>query len=346
MTSAYHAQSKEHTGSQRIHVAGITKIKRLILNEICQKLIDAGERNGWTMEADSIDSKPVMDINVFNHEVVYSPEIYTIVEPYLPILKMELDDRFPELPNQLYWICFRKYQAGAIRQALLGHRDACKHTINLALNSNFEEGRLYFIPPDSEFGKLANAPENSKLDLTPLLHGVCPENVPLKEQGDQSNYFFPDMLAGVPMVYDSTIWHGVTPVTKGTRYTLSFLYDETPEIRGEAEGLSGSVQAIFENKRTIKSGVVLYWIPAPEETVSCDPGAEGDHFINPDSDVEVSKTGAWVESIAQNTYIGHVFAAVETRSNRILVVWRISQESELFTLTDDHKGNLSYLKKV
>ncbi len=338
-------QGNESIGSNwTLGTVGLTQIRGFISKERCQNLIDAAEQCNWTMDPEPIDSKPVVDINVFHHGKVYSPEIYTMLEPYLPILKKKLDDRFPGFPNQLDWIFFRKYQAGTVRQSLQGHLDTNKHTINLILNSSFEGGDLYFIPTESEFGKLANAPEGSNVDKTPLFQGVIPENVPQPKEGNQSNYFFPDIEPGSVILYDHTIWHGVTPVTQGTRYSLSFFYDEPQEIAKKINHASGKAMATFENGRTVKTGVALYWVRVPEETTLFDPTRKRDYFINPDSDVEVGENGAWVESIGQNTYIGHVFAAVETGTNRILVVWRITQEREGFMLTDHHQGDLSDIR--
>jgi hypothetical protein len=311
--------------------------------EVCRKLIEAAEETGFKMASDSIDRHPAMDISVFNHGRVKAPKINDILQPYYPLLKAELDKRYKGqsgVKNELDWVFFRKYKAGTVRSALLGHQDANKHSINVCLNAppDFEGGGLYFIPPESEMGeifsllctqshernltrsharnrtqshashartharararlpvfvsrnpshpslirthkhtprfctqqlrstaagKLANAVDDdedyknsglydstqeSSFDqrdededenedenhqhfgakITTLLR---PERVPPPEYGNQSNFFFPYIAAGSAMVYDNTVWHGVTPVTAGTRYTLSFFYDEPIEIK-------------------------------------------------------------------------------------------------------------------
>lgn len=80
-------------------------------------------------------------------------------------------------------------------------------------------------------GRIANAAAATAGESDKLNAALQPEHIPGPEHGNQSNYFFPYVAPGSAMVYDKTVWHGVTPVTKGIRYALSFFYDEPLEIK-------------------------------------------------------------------------------------------------------------------
>ena len=68
----------------------------------------------------------------------------------------------------------------------------------------------------------------------------------------------PSVQTGVGTIYNKSIWHGVTRMTKGSRYTLSFFYDEPPSIR---EGSSTiSITFINQRKASRAEKVVIYWV--------------------------------------------------------------------------------------
>lgn len=61
---------------------------------VCQEIIDVADKHGYSTDADSIDGRAVLDINVFNHGRVLNDEIHSLLAPYLPAMKAALDKRF------------------------------------------------------------------------------------------------------------------------------------------------------------------------------------------------------------------------------------------------------------
>jgi len=294
---------------------GLTRIGRFFTMQVCKELIDAAEAMQWTMDADSIDNNPVMDIRVFNHDVIYAPKIYQILEPYLKQMKDELDRFHPDVPNKLDWVFFRKYVTGSVRSSLQGHKDTNQHTVNLALNTDFDGGRLYFVPPSSQLGKLANEKHGTPVEFQ---KAMLPENIPDPVNGNTSNYFFPYMEPGVIMVYDNTVWHGVTHVTKGTRFSLSFFYDEPKEIREGTERVTVS----FRNKRVTGPVLVLYWLKH---------GIKVGDTLDIDVAVDISG-GSFSGLVTQATFKNHLFAVAEKDSLKVIAEYRVQSMNQNFIL--------------
>jgi len=343
--------------------------------EVCRKLIEAGEKTGFAMAVDSIDKNPAMDISVYNHHRVKAPRVHAILEPFLPLFKAELDRRYKGqdgVDNELDWVFFRKYRAGTIRSALLGHQDSNKHSINVALNTDFEGGGLYFVPPDSELGKIANGLSGaSDEEARKLSAGMLPDHVPGPEHGNQSNYFFPHITPGVAMVYDNTVWHGVTPVLSGVRYTLSFFYDEPidikyqddPHLLEEARAKEAKeageesanakppppkpdeaevpMKATLVDKRSKKASEVvgIFWLRNPPSLFATYSG--GKVRVNLKRDGVFVGDGTedapeWNAPIEMDTYSSHWFGVVDMETLALVHAFHMTQKTTTYELTDEH----------
>ena len=82
-------------------------------------------------------------------------------------------------------------------------------------------------------------------------------------------------------MHDNTLWHGITEVTSGTKYSLLFFFDEPPLK-------NTGIKAIFQNQASINAA--LYWKGNPGFKLVSDNWEPG-------------------ESIAQGTYKNHEFVA-------------------------------------
>jgi len=294
--------------------------------DVCAQIVAAADQHGYSSDADSIDGRAVLDINVFNHGQVYSEEIYSLISPYLPGMKAALDRRFPELPNSIDWIFLRKYTAGTRRDSLRAHNDKNLHTINVPLNIQFQGGRLFFIPTFTPLGHAVSQNIMIEKYLVPdHLTGEC----------NNTNYFFPHLPVGIGTIYNSSIWHGVTPMVEGSRYTLSYFYDEPKSVVKDSE----QIRVSFSNRRKPHLNdplpLSLYWVQNLEPVTGSD-----NRLLEPDevhglqdNDVVSIREQEWGygDVHTETSYPGHVFAALGDDST-VVKLWRVHENHNTFEL--------------
>eukprot|EP00658_Telonema_sp_P-2_P052766 TRINITY_DN4104_c0_g1_i2.p1 TRINITY_DN4104_c0_g1~~TRINITY_DN4104_c0_g1_i2.p1 ORF type:complete len:252 (+),score=33.64 TRINITY_DN4104_c0_g1_i2:151-906(+) len=244
-------------------------------------------------------------------------------------MELALDKRFKGrhgAQNHLGWIFLRKYEAGHSRDCLRAHHDSNLHTINIPLNEDFEGGGLFFIPPGSE---LANMILREVGRVEWYLRG---SNV--RDGCNSSSYFFPYLPVGVGTIYNKTVWHGVTTLTAGSRYTLSFFYDEP-----------NRPSAVFVNERTNpEEHIGLYWVPDVQQVT------DSDHNLLPLSQIrltigdvrdirtdgEVWGPGAQHRETAS---VGHAFCAFDEQTGKILKVWEVTVPGNSRFVLRDRDGD-------
>lgn len=308
-----------------METVGLERAPEIFLTpEQCAEIIKVADELGWDMSPDSVDSEPVMDINVFNHQKVLSPPVYRLLEPHLAGMKEALDRRFghdPRVKNSLDWVFLRKYVGGGQRDGLLAHHDENLHTINVPLNLDFEGGSLYFIPTRSELGQMV------RKDHSRAKPSLQSDNV--DDKCNTSDYYFPHMKVGAATVYDYQVWHGVSTTRVGTRYTLSLFYDEPAE-------LSTDCTVLFINKRLNQEDeqLSLFWVPQRDMVIGTWP-----HLTAPDARV-IDEDFGFGANVTQGTHPGHTFC-VKDQTGHVLKVWTVpSREKKkgkrsTFILTDE-----------
>ena len=356
---------------------GLDPIANALPLDACAKLIEVCNANGWATEADSIDGYNVQDLQVVHHGKVVNAAAHAVIAPYLDNLKAWLDAKWGHDPlnyNELDWVFARKYAAGSARDGLQGHKDSNRHSINIALNTDFEGGRLYFVPPDSPLGHLVDAKGTKKQ------HGMAGDSVSMLKPGNvpnpgvtSENYFFPELTAGDALSHNDTVWHGIAPVTKGAKYSLLFFYDEPATIPDSAAARRlreadpeafaarhAQPQVRFRNALPAwarDAGTVsLHWIkPETQDWLFGGDGALGDDArdalraagfrdgrpprtqaqldawaavvgyanvdaVEPGEDTQVI-ADPWNMQESVNTFVGHIFAAVDVATKRPLKFW-------------------------
>ena len=78
---------------------GLESVPEIFLTpQQCAEIIRVADNLEWAMTPDSVDSEPVMDIDVFSHQSVRSPSLYKLLAPHLPGMKAALDRRFGHEP--------------------------------------------------------------------------------------------------------------------------------------------------------------------------------------------------------------------------------------------------------
>eukprot|EP00656_Telonema_subtile_P028688 TRINITY_DN3127_c0_g1_i2.p1 TRINITY_DN3127_c0_g1~~TRINITY_DN3127_c0_g1_i2.p1 ORF type:complete len:254 (-),score=29.59 TRINITY_DN3127_c0_g1_i2:159-920(-) len=248
-------------------------------------------------------------------------------------MKEALDSRFlgqPGVSNLLGWIFLRKYEAGHRRDELKAHHDENLHTINLPLNEQYEGGGLFFIPGESSLGRAVVGMAGDNLEKY-LKGGDVPDRC------NTSDYFFPHTPVGKGTIYDKTVWHGVTRVTKGARYTLSFFYDEPKASTDDR------ITATFNNNVEASGDSGLYFVRAVDKVTDLEGNllSPKDISLAPDDLVNLLRDGEdWDrgDSHEETTYLTHVFVA--QHNNRIVKVWRItSKRGNNFSLEESDLRN-------
>jgi len=273
-----------------------------------------------------------MDIDVFSHQSVRSPSLYKLLAPHLPGMKAALDRRFghePLVKNSLDWVFLRKYVSGHQRDGLLGHHDTNLHTINVPLNLNFKGGSLYFVPDNSELGRILSArdlrPDDQYDKAKPFL---TDNNV--DDKCNTSDYFFPHLKVGAATVYNNKVWHGVSKMRAGSRYTLSLFYDQPSTSTEPSTDAESSTNVLFINQRPDRVGeqLSLFWVPQRSFLIGTGPRmtAPGATLIHNEFSF-----GAKTE---EETYVGHIFC-VKDQDGLVLKVWEVQQQQQHFVLTDE-----------
>ena len=163
---------------------------------------------------------------------VISPKIWKALSPWIPhltnLVKESIDkqtdgiyfpNKQPDRTPQLGWVFLRKYSPDTDRKSLKMHVDSNMHTLNIALNDDFEGGGLFYIKPTIE----QEESEDDRPDISDeyknyqWLNGLKRENT--------TDIVFPALQAGDVLVHNFTVWHAVAPIEVGTRYSFVLFYD-------------------------------------------------------------------------------------------------------------------------
>ena len=163
---------------------------------------------------------------------VISPTIWKALSPWIPhltnLVKESLDKQtdgkyFPnEQPDripQLGWVFFRKYSPDTDRKSLKMHVDSNMHTLNIALNDDFEGGGLFYVKPPIE----QEESEDDRPDISDEYKNYQWLNTLKRE--NTTDIVFPTLQAGDVLVHNFTVWHAVAPIEVGTRYSFVLFYD-------------------------------------------------------------------------------------------------------------------------
>ncbi len=241
---------------------------------LCQAFIAEAEASEWDVSPDSIDYATMYQIDLYNKGQIQHEKLWALLEPHTNRIKAWMGEHFPKFANSMDWVFLRKYSSDLERDGLQAHTDTNLHSMNLPLNSGseFVDGDLFFIRHDSEVGKMG-----LNGDLGSNHPAVRYSNVPLvSEVGDNtSTYFYPYLEAGSALVHDNRIWHGITRVTQGTKYSLLFFFDEPKQNSRDDDTLN----VVFLNDwdRPLK----LYWLAQNGDKVEVEshwaPGRRSGH---------------------------------------------------------------------
>ena len=298
----------------------------------CKELIRLGNLEGFTVEQESIDDysdskekQPSQSIEVFErNDGITSPSIWKVLEPYIPrlteLVQLSIDDDIDRLyypdeqPNrtpQLGWVFFRKYDPDTPRNSLKLHVDSNMHTLNIALNDNYNGGGLLYIRPsidakvDEEDGRPQILDQYTTYNW---LNNVKRQNT--------TDVIFPSMNTGDVLIHNFTVWHGVAPLEAGTRYSFVLFYDmDNPAIQNDFyDNQDNGIIAVFYHELH-DLNIDLVWVGETQ------PQEEENGYDSSKSSVAVIMMEEHMKpykEYAVDTFEGHIFHAIISGTDVVL----------------------------
>ena len=325
----------------------------------CRRFIEVGEETGFPLDRDSIDDGEVRNqasqsIEVYTREDgIRNGEVWALLEGYLPgladLVRAERDaeahGRYqpggdPDRPPELGWIFFRKYSPETERHSLKLHVDTNLHTLNIALNDDYEGGGLFYVRPRADLQHLADS-RPFVSDKYKSYDGIDR----LRSGRNGTDVVFPRLDTGDALIHNYTVWHAVAPIGSGTRYSLVLFYDmDNPAVRDDLEGARddghGTEPGLFSHEITATGG------GEGRATVSVYAGRDGSGMVDvrfyheleggADADLDMvwveldEETGEEIEEVVveeglppyeyavHGTYSGHVFRALRAGTDVVI----------------------------
>ena len=264
--------------------------------EVCARIIDAAERQGFSYAPDTIDRDdslrpPSVQLEVFEQDEVRAPEVMALIAPYLPRLRGLVDRakraKGVDTPTRFDWIFLRKYAAGRARDRLRAHKDGNLHSLNVFLNGRAEDGGSGGAQFAGGGLFLADGPEVDGVEVwtDEFLDAAA-------------GVFVVPQRTGAAVVHDNTVWHGIAPLASGSKYSLLLFADMTDEqIDGDR-----ATTAAFANNGA--APLALSWCGTAAEEGDC---------------VAVATIASGATEF-QETYADHVFVATDA-AGRAVARW-------------------------
>jgi hypothetical protein len=259
------------------------------------------------------------------------------------------------------WIFIRKYSATSDRDWLAGHRDTNQFSVAVPMNDDteFENGRFWLVQSGFE-AKEGGDEGMDKLVAAEMSQGpkanVDESLEEMEKRKNSSAFYIPKLVTGSAMFYNNRVYHGIAPVTKGTKYSLLFFLD-MPPIKEELKDMmfgtadddarAASMRAEEDVKNcqgNPNDATVAYFHVSKEEVdrygLADNEEADGLHLawvhvtdgqnvIDGGFELEQDpkESGKFVALTARYTYIGHTFALISKKGESIdtLKQWHITE---------------------
>lgn len=329
-TSGSSSPQHESTG----YLEPIVKRHAGVLSDAaCKELIALGEAKGFDVEAESIDDDEPeynvigQSIEVFERDDgITSPAIWQALLPWIPhltqLVKNSIDKNtdnlyYPDEPDripQLGWVFFRKYSPDAPRKSLKLHVDSNMHTLNIALNHDFEGGGLFYVKPPT-------GQEESPDHRPDIPHGYKSYGwLNNLKRENTSDLVFPPLGTGDVLIHNFTVWHAVAPVEVGTRYSFVLFYDmDNPAVQDDFYYSKDVFPVRFYHEITDVK-IDLAFVIIDEET-----GEEED------MDIMEEEMPPFEEAILE-TYEGHVFRALISGTETVVSEFVMRENRMRYTI--------------
>jgi len=185
--------------------------KGILSPEFCNKLIEISNKYEFGNHKEVVDGKPAHEIEIYDSDNLGDPvmnkELWEISKK---IYDLHLKNKNPNLPDYVFLRRYTKEE----RADLPVHLDQNKTTVSFLLSSrrDFEGGDLYIFDQKitNKYRYLENKSPTIRNNFVRNF-----KNIPIVkyDQGDMISYSGKDHL------------HGVIPITKGVRYSISFFFE-------------------------------------------------------------------------------------------------------------------------
>ena len=240
------------------------------------------------------------------------------------------------------WIFIRKYSANSDskRDHLAGHRDTNQFSVNVPLNSDtfFEEGKLWFARRNDEESNGETAAQLAAAPMAKDTKGA--HDVSTYRGRNSSRFFVPKLTAGHALCHNNQVLHGISPITKGSKYSLLFFLDMPVRAHDVKSGGSRASAPPAAGDASARATFGLSARAAKELAARAD-GAELEIVWLPrGAGVAASASAVQIDypfdgDRTENTQLGHAFAVRwlgGERDGQVLAVWEVTQAKAAFVL--------------
>eukprot|EP00928_Gymnodinium_smaydae_P037485 TRINITY_DN26009_c0_g1_i1.p1 TRINITY_DN26009_c0_g1~~TRINITY_DN26009_c0_g1_i1.p1 ORF type:complete len:346 (-),score=25.28 TRINITY_DN26009_c0_g1_i1:238-1275(-) len=291
-------------------------LRDVIPQDACAEIVRVSNAIGWSDRPDSIGhyKLPSQDIYVYDRKQVLTPKLQELIEPFYDRMTQFVrhmkekdedtyEDEWGQTPPRIHWVFIRKYgvEPGSMRDRLGGHTDSNRYTLSIPLNeagADFEGGHIWFQRPGSTYG-----------NLEPEIDGLGDRN--------SSTHATPWLRAGDAVMYNKRLSHGITPVTRGSRYSLAVFFDMPNEGLEQDTTNDQRVTVTFANRQLSDDTrrLELWWTDG-----------------NRNRKHAVAAPWAHGENVPQQTFVGHEFMVVDATNGKDedLHSFRILQERRVY----------------
>lgn len=233
---------------------GVMVHRSLVTHKLCNEIVAEAECLGFQNEFESIDqdlydieeNQSSQDLHIYESGFILSPILWTRI---LPIISNSFDlihqhygpttnsvsSKCKEEKWRLDWIFLRKYGDfnNSTRNQLIPHQDSSIVSMTIPLNyqEEYGQGGLFFmklhdlIEVDQSCDTLGNKRNNNINSSVPDDFMRTYDWLETVKRKNTSLLWFPEADAGAGFLYQGAIWHGVAPVTDGTRYSMSMFFN-------------------------------------------------------------------------------------------------------------------------
>ena len=192
---------------------------RVLPNDVCQRLIGDSIRFEYEGYPSPVDRKPTYQIDLYDCGgliEVTTHALWKTVKPVYAKFIVPLVENLSWLQGKectLEWAFMRRYQKNE-RTHVGAHKDICDFAVTLLLSdeSQFKGGEFYLFKPNATDLNDESSPD----ERAEVINNI--KNMPIINQ-----------KRGDVIIYKgSSHWHGVLPVSSGSRYAIIFFFNTNP----------------------------------------------------------------------------------------------------------------------
>lgn len=199
------------------------------------------------------------------------------------------------------------------------HVDSNMHTLNIALNADFEGGGLFYVKPPAD-------QEEESHDDRPDIPIEYKNYEWLNElkRGNTSDLVFPPLGMGDVLIHNFTVWHAVAPIEAGTRYSFVLFYDmDNPAIQQDFIHAppDGEIAVTFYHEMDSIDIDLAY--------VETNEAGEEEVII-------MEEKMPPFKEVEMDSYEGHQFRALVSGTDSVLSEFVIDESRQRYTIVKRH----------